>query len=244
MTSTPATPAAPAASTSYEISGRTVALPVVVRDASSGTAMFEVDAAAAQALVPGDAFEVVESAPGRAQLSLATIDYRENDLGDYHEVGVIVFVAPRAAGDAAAPGTFITHLPVDQQFTCGAGRLIWGFPKTVEEISLDYRDDSTVTTLRMDGELVLRLTLPRGGSDEMPPLELVTYSYVDGVPHATAFSQGGRGAQVLPGGDGVVLELGTHPLAETLRGLGLPATPVLTTWTERMQGRFETPHPL
>jgi hypothetical protein len=248
----------PTAPIRYEIGGRTVTMPVVVRDAAAGTALFDVDAAAAQALVPGGVFQVVESSPGRTQLNLATIDYRDNDLGDYNEVGITLFVAPRAPegaggdrgaaggaeGAGAAVGTFITHLPVNQQFTCDAGRLIWGFPKSVEEITVDQAGASTTTTLRMDGEPVLRITLPRGGSDEMPPLEMVTYSLIDGVPHATSFSQGGRGSQVVPGGDGVELELGTHPLADTLRSLGLPSEPVLTTWTEHMQGRFEAPRPL
>jgi hypothetical protein len=226
----------------YEIAGRTVTMPVVVRDASAGTAMFEVDAAAAQALLPGDAFTVVESSPGRSQLALATIDYRDNDLGDYHEVGVTLFVEPRGGGEA---GTFITHLPVDQEFTCAAGRGIWGFPKTVESIALDYADDSTVTTLSMDGALVLRLRLPRGGSDDMPVMDMVTYSDIGGVPHATAFGQGGAGSQVLVGGDGVELELGTHPLADRLRTLGLPDAPVvMSTWTEHMQATFATPTPL
>ena len=229
---------------SYDIAGHTVAMPVVVRDASAGTALFEVDAAAAQALLPGTAFAVVESSPGRSQLALATIDYRDNDLGDYHEVGVTLFVEPAAGGEA---GTYITHLPVDQAFTCEAGRRIWGFPKTVEQIDLDHGDGSgsAITTLRMDGELVLRLTLPRGGTDEMPQMDMVTYSLIDGVPHATGFAQGGRGGQVVVGGEGVALELGTHPLARQLATLGLPDAPVvLSTWTEHMQGTFATPVPL
>jgi hypothetical protein len=231
----------------YEIAGRTVTMPVVVRDASAGTAMFEVDAGAARALLPagaGEAFTVVESSPGCSQLALATIDYRDNDLGDYHEVGVTLFVQPAGGGEA---GTFITHLPVDQSFTCEAGQRIWGFPKTVEQIDLDHGDDgrSAVTTLRMDGELVLRLTLPRGGTDDSPPMEMVTYSLIDGVPHGTAFSQGGSGGQVVVGGEGVTLELGSHPLARQLATLGLPDAPVvLSTWTEHMRGSFATPVPL
>jgi hypothetical protein len=227
--------------TSYEIAGRTVAMPCVVRDASAGTVMYEVDAAAAAGLVP-EGFRLVESAPGRAQLNLAIIDYRDNDLGDYREVGVTLFVAPAGAPDDQA-GTFIAHLPVDQEFTCEAGRTIWGFPKSVEQIDLDYADDAVTARLRMDGALVFELTLPRGGSDEMPQLPMTTYTVIDGVPHATAFSQGGSGSQVL-GGDGVSLTLGDHPLAKELAGLGLPATPQLTTWTERMQGTFEAPEPL
>ena len=228
----------------YDIAGRTVIMPVVVRDASAGTAMFDVDAAAAQALLPGDDFRVVESAPGRAQLVLAAIDYRDNDLGDYLEVGVTLFVEPRA-GDGGEAGTFITRLPVDQDFTCVAGRTIWGFPKTVEDITIAYKDDSVITTLRMDGELVLRLTLPRGGADRMPQMEMTTYTYLDGAPHATAFSQGGAGSQVVVGGEGVELELGTHPVADELAALGLPTQPiVLSTWTEHMQATFGTPTPL
>src|SRR5689334_13621506 len=80
---------------SYEIQGRTVDLPVVVRDASAGVAFFDVDAAAANRFLPGDAFEVVESTPGTAQLLFALIDYRDNDLGDYLEVGITLFVADR-----------------------------------------------------------------------------------------------------------------------------------------------------
>lgn len=237
----------------YDIAGRTVTMPVEVRDASAGTAIYDVDAAAATALLPrGGAFEVVESTPGRAQLVLAAIDYRDNDLGDYLELGVTLFVTPRTGhGNGAREGihdevgTFITRLPVNQAFTCDAGRTIWGFPKSVEDLTLAYKDDAAVMTLRMDGELVLRLTLPRGGDEEMPVTPMTTYTYVDGVPHATAFSQGGAGSQVLLGGDGVELELGTHAVADELAGLGLGTTvPLLATWTEHMRATFATPVPL
>jgi acetoacetate decarboxylase len=226
----------------YEIAGRTVAMPCVVRDASAGTAMFEVDAGVAAGMVP-DAFEITESAPGRCQLSLAVIDYRDNDLGDYDEIGVILFVKPRGSANDEA-GTYIAHLPVDQAFTCEAGRTIWGFPKSVEDIDIAYGERSMTATLRMDGSLVLRVTLPRGGDDEMPALPMTTYTLIDGVPHATAFTQGGTGSQVVAGGEGASLELGDHPLAKQLASLGLPAAPQLTTWTEHMRGTFETPRPL
>jgi Acetoacetate decarboxylase (ADC) len=236
-------PSSPAGAGEYLIAGRTVRMPCVVRDASAGTAMFDVPLDAARVILPGDAFDVVESSPGRAQLIIAVIDYRDNDLGDYLEVGVTLFVTPRGAGPDAA-GTFITRLPVDQEFTCAAGRAIWGFPKTVEDIALDYAADAVTATLRMDGEVVLRLTLPRGGDDAMPPMPMTTYSYIDGVAHATAFTQGGTGAQLLPHGDGVRLELGQHPVAKDLASLGLPAAAVMSTWTEHMAGSFETPAPL
>ena len=82
---------------SYEIDGRTVTMPCEVRDASAGTALFEVDAAAAAAMVPAP-FRVVETAPGHCHLVVAVIDYRDNDLGDYREVGLSLFVTPARPG--------------------------------------------------------------------------------------------------------------------------------------------------
>lgn len=230
--------------TSYEIQGQTVELPVVVRKAKAGVAFFEVDAGAASAFLPGDAFEVVESAPGTAQLLIALIDYEDNDLGDYLEVGLTLFVRPAGApDDGSADGTFIVHLPVDQAFTCEAGCTIWGFPKTVQEISADHRDASSTWTLTMDGQLVLRITVPRGGSDEMPDVAIQTYSYKDGVAHATPFSQGGSGSSI-GFGEGVELELGDHPIAKELAAMGLPKPASMSTWTEEMHGTFEAAVPL
>jgi len=227
--------------TSYDVAGRTVELPVQVRDASAGTALFEVDAAAAQALLPSDAFEVVEVGPGRAHFALVVIDYRDNDLGSYREVGLTLFVRPRSGGE---DGTFIVRLPVDQPFTCEAGRTIWGFPKTVEQIELVYESDHIVCALSMDGELVLRIRLPRGGSDELPPMPMASYTIRDGVPCATTFSQGGSGGQMVFDSSGVELELGTHPVAKELASLGLPVPAFMSTWTEHFIATFEDAVPL
>jgi hypothetical protein len=227
-------------STSYDIAGTTVTMPVVVRDASAGTAVFEVDAVAASALLP-PAFEVVEVGHGRAHLAIVVVDYRDNDLGAYHEVGLMFFVRPAAGG---SDGTFIVRLPVDQPFTCEAGQRIWGFPKTLEQIDVTYDDNAATCALSVDGELVLRLRLPRepNADGEMPPTPMTAYTILDGQPHATTFTQGGTGFSM--GFDAVQLELGTHPIAKELAGLSLSPTPAFTTWTERMQATFEAPRPL
>lgn len=231
---------------SYEIQGQTVTLPCIVRDAGSGSAIFLAPAEPVQRLLPGDAFEVVESAPGQTQVIVAVIDYRDNDLGDYDEVGIIFTVRPRGAAEDAA-GTFIYKLPVDQAFTCEAGCTIWGFPKTVEHIDYSYTDDAATCRLEMDGKHVLTLTLPRGdrGGAAGEALETRTYTYIAGVPHETPFTTGGRGMALNPGGAGVTLALGDHPIAQELRGLGLDgATPILSSFTEHMSGSFGRPRKL
>ena len=123
------------ATPNYEIQGKDVSMPVHVRDAGSGNAMFMVPSDAAQKLIPGNAFRVVEVAPGQAQILIGIIDYRDNDLGDYDEVAIIFFVYPED-GSPEDAGTFIYKLPVNQSFTCEAGCAIWGF-------SEDRRKDRT-----------------------------------------------------------------------------------------------------
>jgi len=228
----------------YVIQGREVAIPCLVRDASSGVAMFMVPTAAAQRLVRGDSFEVVEMAPGETQLVLGFVDYRDNDLGDYNEVMIVMMVRPR--GSDLEEGTYIHKLPVNQAFTCEAGSTIWGFPKTIDTIDLRYGDTYAICELVMEGQHVFTLKLPRCAvqDGEQPELAMVTYTYIDGRPHAVPFTSGGRGTVPTMGDTGFELTLGDHPIAEELRSLGLPKSPFLTTWTEHMTGSFGAPRRL
>ncbi len=229
---------------SYEIAGQIVTMPVEVRDSSAGTAMFLVPAEEAQELLPGDAFQVIEAAPGLTQLALVVVDYRDNDLGDYHEVGIVFFVTPKGGGPETA-GTYIWKLPVDQEFTREAGERIWGFPKTVERIDFEYTDDRVRCRLEMDGRHVFTLTVPRRHTDEpAEPLPQLGYTLIGGRPHVTRSTMTSRGTAISPGGEGVELELGDHPVAGALRRLGLPKAAILSTWSEHQGGVFEAPEPL
>ncbi len=236
---------------SYRIQGREVTLPCEVRDASSGAATFLVSSAAARTMLP-DAFDPAELLPGRALLSVAVIDYRDNDLGDYNEVSIAFFVRPAGSGHGRLANaramlrgglpTYIHWLPVDQAFTQEAGHQIWGFPKTVERIDFRYETDRARCRLEADGAHVLTLSLPRGGQRRMPDAALCTYTLIHGVAHRTAFVSGAEGFGIRRGG--CQLELGGHPYSEGLRRLGLPKRPLMCTWMEHMHGRFEAPEKL
>ncbi len=237
----------------YRIQGRQVGFPVEVRDASSGSATFAVSASAAKRLLPGDALRVAEIGPGRALCSIAVIDYRDNDLGDYREVSIALFVRPR--GERALPwlgswldmirgrlGTCILHLPVDQAFTCEAGRSIWGFPKTVQRIEFEAGGERARCELVYDGERCLELTLPRGGKRALAESHLTTYSYIEGVAHRTRFVSAAEGFGVRLGG--AELRLGRGRIADELRSVGLPRRALMSTWMEHMRARFEPPEKL
>jgi hypothetical protein len=235
----------------YVFAGREVTLPVVVRDASSGAATYLVSAAAARRLLPGPELDVVELLPGRALLVIACIDYRDNDLGDYNEVSLALFVRRRRETPGiqylgAALGlarnriaTYIHRLPVDQPFTCEAGRGIWGFPKTVEQIDFEDVGSRRRCRLVMGGRHVLTLRMPRGGTRTLRDAPMETFSYIDGALHRTRFVSGAEGVGIHVGS--AELELGEHPVADELRALGLPRRALMTVWMEHSHGRFEAP---
>ena len=182
------------------------------------------------------------------------VDYIDNDLGDYNEVSMAFYVRPRGAPRgvpylgawsdflAGRAATYIHRLPVDQSFTCAAGRGIWGFPKTVERIDFEIDGDRAQCRLEMDARHVLTLDAPRHGSRTLPDSAMTTYSYIDGTLHETAFRSGADGVGFTLGR--ATLALGDHPIADELRSLGLPKSALLTVWMERMRGRFEAPRPV
>jgi len=239
---------------SYMFQGREVTLPVLVREARSGIATFLVDLEAARALIPGPEIELAEFLPGKTLFSLACIDYIRNDLGDYNEISMAFFVRERGATRGfpylgswidffrGNLGTYIYRLPVNQAFTCEAGCGIWGFPKSVESIELD--DDGKRATCRLDadGQHVLTMSVPCGGKSIIPESRMSTYTYIDGVAHKTPFSSAADGVGFSLGG--ATLELGSHPIADELRSLGLPRNAMMSMWMNHMRGRFDAPAPL
>ena len=249
-----AQPAAVRSGQSYVIEGRTVTMPVVVRHATSAAATFLVNAAAARRLMPDPALDVVELLPGRALFSIACIQYRDNDLGNYNEVSLAFFVRrrdePRGVpwlGAAVALmrsrlATWIWKLPVDQAFTCAAGRGIWGFPKTIEEITFTESEGRSSCRLVMGGRHVLTMAMAHGGERTLPDASMITYTVIEGRLHRTPFSSGASGVGIHLGG--VELALGDHPIANELRALGLPRRAMLGVWLGKMHGRFETPEPV
>src|SRR5262249_27123941 len=182
---------------------------------------------------------------------IACIDYRDNDLGDYNEVSLAFFVRRRRetpgipyVGTALGLArnriaTYIHRLPVDQRFTCDAGRGIWGFPKTVERIDFEDGGGRRRCRLAMAGRHVLTLGVARGGTRRLADVPMETYSYIDGTLHRTRFVSGAEGVGIHLGG--AEIALGDHPVADELRALGLPRRALMSVWMEHSHGRFEAP---
>ena len=225
-----------------EIDGRVITFPMTVPDVAVATVMYDVPLAAATALLPGDAFEIVETAPDTAQMVVAACDYRENPWGDYDEINLGFLARPRGA-PADVIGSFVYRMPVNQAFTCEAGARVMGFPKTVEDIEVSRGKDTVTFTLSTGGDLAFRLTVPTPQS-QTPPVRIAaaSYSYLDGVPHATTLEMDMGEPVADPAG--VTLELGTGVIADELRSLGLPRTAGFASWGEHLGAVFHLGEPV
>ncbi len=238
------------AAPAYVVQGRTVRLPVLVRDAASMSAMFVVSSAGARRLIPDARLQVPELLPGRTICIIAGIEYRDNDLGQYNELSIAFFVT--MGGGRPLPffgmlsgflrgqlGAYIHRLPVTTSFSRDAGRDIWGFPKTVDAIEFTDAGARRSCRLSVDGTHVLTLTMTRGGKRRMKDMPQDAYAWRDGILWRTPSVMGGEGVGVRLGG--ATLSLGNHPIAEELRGLGLPRRALMSTWVEHMHARFDAP---
>ena len=217
----------------HTIAGTVLTMPVRVRKADVHTAMFAVDADAAQRLIDYSGLQVCRFRPGRAVVTLMLARYVDGDLGRYNEFGTCVMVnrpgstagGLRALGDAAA---FIHHLPVDQSFTLEAGRTIWGFPKIMAEFSV--RDDKPFSfQVSEGGSLIAAMDFRRGlpvPSLRRSPQVLTTYSCADGVTREIPWEMTNTDVRFRPGG--ATLRLGDHPYAKELAALGLPKRPMVS----------------
>jgi acetoacetate decarboxylase len=217
----------------HTIAGTVLTMPVRVRKADVHTAMFSVDAAAAQRLIDYSGLEVCLHRPGRAVVNLMLARYIDGDLGQYNEFGTCVMVNPpgsharglRALGDAAA---FIHHLPVDQEFTLEAGRTIWGFPKIMADF--DDRDGAAGRfgsfgfEVSEKGQFIAGLDwnagLPVPSALTAKPQVLKTYTYADGTTREVPWEMTTSGLRFRPGG--VKVRLGDHAYGRELASLGLP----------------------
>lgn len=225
-----------------EIQGQTITFPMEVTDMDAATFMFTVPARAAQRLLPGSDFEVIDVGGGNAQMIIALVDYVQNPWGDYLEINLGFLARPVGAPDDVV-GSFVYRMPVDQEFTCEAGNRVMGFPKTVEDLSRAEVDGRTAFTWRVEGEVELEVSFPTvDGSGDRTPVESVSYSYLDGRPFATPLTLD-LGTAVIDPAD-VRITLGSGAVADELRGLGLPKAPDLATWGTGLHGTFLSGRPV
>lgn len=219
-----------------EIDQRSITFPMEVASFDAATFGYSVDLDVARELIPGDAFEPLDLG-GVAQMVIAACDYHQNPWGDYLELN-LGFLARPVDAPSDVNGSFVYRMPVDQEFTCRAGNQVMGFPKTVEDLSVQKVDGRVSFAWHRQGQLVLSLSFPDVAPVGEPVrVETDSYSYLGGVPHATALSMDLGTGPIDPAE--VTLELGQDPVAEELRRLGLPKAGDFGAWGTNLSATFQ-----
>jgi hypothetical protein len=228
------------------IQGRTVSLPVAIRDSLIATAVFSCSGDAARRAIADDRLTPLTVA-GRSLASLLLVKYRDSDLDAYDEVGVTVAVRGPARG---AIGIYILELPVTQTFTLEAGRAIWGLPKWLAHATMSFRRSGVEVSMCDGGQPVLTAALDAGGLRIPAPITapMVCWAIRPDGPQAGELLRGSfrirlEGLRIRWGGARLVL--GDHRMACTARLLGMSGPPLCTA-VARMTtelGAFSSPRP-
>jgi hypothetical protein len=250
----------------FEIEGVDLGYPTIFRDGSTAAALFLVDARVAQRLIDETGFEIAEFMPGRGILALTCVHYTDTDCGVYEETAQAFFVRRQGEGNprpSSIPGvgayleswrnlltgnvaSHTWRLQVTTTLSQQCGLQMWGFPKELAEI--DYAVKSGANggnlhcSLRMEGADVFDFSMKAGGSRTPEPITSTVYSVFEGAPHVSHLTQSYRDTGYAFGGTS--LSLGSHPLADDLRALGLPKRPLMATWNGHLAFSMTAPKKL
>jgi hypothetical protein len=141
---------------------------------------------------------------------------------------------------SGAAGNFVYRMPVDQEFTTHAGRFIWGFPKWVAKIDIDFGEKQATGSFFDDGELVYRISAKTGGTGKAAGQRAASLAIRDSKAWKTYGTNTGSGVTFSLGGE--MPNIGeNHPLALQLRALGLPKKPLFTVSIKETSMSFEGP---
>lgn len=238
--------------TTYRVMDTDVQVPMTVERSIAGLTAVSADPGAIAAALPDDLVPL-RLPGGRGLVLLLVVDYVANPLGDYDEVVVGLAAQPRRAARVPALrragdllrgrfGVWIQHMAVNQAFTQEAGRTIWGYPKTLDELAFRHDGATATCAWARDGQDVLRVRQPTAGSLPAPAMTVSTYTRIGPTTMRTALRATARGVGVTR--DGATIELGAHPLADELRTFGLGGRPLVNAWMSDVHMRFDTARPL
>ncbi|GAB2887376.1 hypothetical protein GCM10027074_64710 [Streptomyces deserti] len=220
--------------------------PVYVRAASADFALFAADLAPTAALLAAARLSPVRLWPGKAALLVGCLHYADSDLGSYDEL-MIAFPVVRERRLSLRRlarlecDVFPYWVPVTGAFTHEAGRALWGIPKDLADIDVRRGPSGALCSvtcgpfaLRLDTRSRLRIpTLPMSITSRA-----TIHTRLDGVLRRTPATLHARRPRLGLGGAPPLL--GTHPVSDTLRHLGLPRRPLLTISTHQLGMRLDT----
>jgi hypothetical protein len=236
-----------------------VDLPILYREATAAMVFVLARESAVNGLLAGTGLRAAGGAFGRVPIGIARYEYRSTTVGVYNEVGLALLAVRE--GERSPPlgvfdllvsprhrrlGAWVADLPVTTAAADAAGREIWGYPKFVTEIPFSIHDGRlTCSVLDPDRQdrAIVQVDGSLGPSIPGPPIDLVTWSRLEGTLIRTEVTVRGAMRIHLAGDVRVRVGPSKHRMAEHLRALGLAEDPqgaraIAVAATERFQSRL------
>lgn len=209
---------------------RSVYVPVFYYDNMQLNALFMAPMARLKALMPSRRMQPLRITPWHGVISISAMEFRDSDIGPYNEVGIsIPFTLDKASPVftgilrkiPAELYVYIHRLPVTTEIAMALGVEFAAYPKFLADIEFERQGDWVTCRLAEQDDHILTLTgrvlelqkIPRSRSHyfttrggRLLRSEGMTSSRMSGQSRSSA---------------DVRLELGDHPMAQELKGLGL-----------------------
>ncbi len=246
----------------YPTSAGPADLPILYYDTTEVQAYFLCDRGRVEGALGSDHLRPGLTLGNKAVVGLVFFEYRDTSIGPYNEIGLAVPVVDTRQSTAAGswrdlwrnvddPGRrlafHVLHLPVTTEAANAAGRELWGLPKFVTEIPFEFnaRRFRGGVLDPDDGSAIVELAGRPGLAMPAPTLDLLLFSNAGGRDLRTTVITRGHTRALLPGSVRLHIGNSSHPMAATLRRLGLQdAKPVVVTLTPDFQSRLNAGIPM
>lgn len=216
-----------------------VVLPMMIYDATFAMAIFLCDLDKVEKVFEGTGMVPSFRLGGKGVVGLGLIEYRATSLGPYNEVGLALpqfWSKSNTVTDCVKSvlelyrstktkemGYYVAHLPVTTELARVVGYECWGFPKFVTNIhiNINKRDMDCGVMDPKGKDSIFTIKGRLGPGVPAPALDILDNTIKDGKPLRTVVNTRGL-ARLYMGGNAVVsLGRSEHPMARTMRALGL-----------------------
>jgi len=228
-----------------------VELPVFCSDGSAVVAFFSCDYKKAVQKLKGTGLYPIRVSRGKAIATLGLFEYRQSTLEPYNEGFLMIAVSPQPRMSSLSQrlqlfmtaekrklGFYTLDLPITEELPLVAGREIWGVPKFLADISLNFSNDGFrgEVLVKSTGEKILSLESSFNKGMPFRFLDSMVYSnHQDSI--LKIISNFNCSVRITRDKD-ARLKVGAldHPMAHNLRDLDLDgATPFLLQSADRIE---------
>ena len=217
-------------------------LPVLYHRDDAFALYFSADYEKVRAAMPTDTLHPVILPGGRALAAIAVFNYIDTSIGPYGEIGVALpavfgkeMTAARGVLAALMESTYpgfgvvVMHLPVTRIEARDAGRGEWGYTKFIADMHFAVTPETMQCRMLEGDEPILDIRIKKRGFYLRDKKPLTTYSVKNGELIKTVIPQVAcKRVSLLTGGSYV--RLGSHPVADSIRELGLSARPFMSVY--------------